>query len=648
MKLKVLTTYTSSTANNHLTSPSGQYLKPDGTPYKAEDLTMLEDMYKEVLAGKMESFTDKKYVKKSMGNSGGPDAKGDKAPQHVDHFDHIVIQDIPASVDTQALTNIIKQELNSDIFYRENQGGGKFKNTYVTGEREILDRIEVSPSGNRHLHLFVNRRGIVSKQQLQDDLQKWKNSNDVNKDIVIDGIQNALGKMQIAGVDKALAQSLIMNNTYSQQLMLDRINTALQNAGISPIAQAGSYSPTDSNNRKTTPEAKQAVNEIIDNDFNEETVKKVVEEITTEEYSSVDGVIIQKRLAENKARAEQLATELQKLSSESRQLEQAQKAVNENSMLKGQLEKLSGVIERVNKTVEEKNEYIETLKVIHQDELDELNKDYRVKINQKDEEILEKTSKISELEEEFNVVWEDKKAVEEQLKDYQEKTEKELEQIPELKKALDNANKLNEQYQSMFETLQKNIEEEKQRTKAETEKVKLVESKLSEMIEKFNQEQAQKQKALEEVKQAQEEAKKAQEDIKIAKEEARQAQEDKKELAKANQELKAVNSTLSSTLTQFANLSTKLKNQYGAFIGTVKDKLKNNAKLKQAFATTFQDVDKQIKEVDKEVKTIVETQKVNKTLTDAQLKAMSMFATEEKKTTPTAIVDDKNKNTKPK
>lgn len=643
MKLKVMATYSSSTVGGFLTTPSGHFLKDDGTIATIDDLTLLRKMYEDVTpdpndqnqSKKMVSYTDEKYVKKSLGNT---DKTGsNKAPEYVDQFDHIVIEDIPLGVDLDDFKKIVKEQINSDLFYTWNKGNGSISNIYATGEHEILDRIDVTNTGNRHYHLLVNRRGIVSKEQLERDLEKWKNSNDVNKNIVIDGISNCLGKMKINGFDKAMAQSLSFDDKNVQNIIIPKISKALQDNGISPLVFGGtnnSKPSQDGNNRKTTPEAKIAVNEIVDNGFSEEAVNKVVEEIQTQEFSTTDSIIIQKRLDENKTKAEQLATELQKLVSESRQLEQAQKAVNENGMLIIKINSLNKVIEDKDNKLSEKDKYIETLKGIHQDELEELNKDYRVKVNQKDEEILEKTSKISELEEEFNTVWEDKKAVEEQFKDYQEKTDKELEQIPELKKALDNANKLNEQYQSMFETLQKNIEEEKQRTKAETEKVKLVESKLSEMIEKFNQEQAQKQKALEEVKQAQEEA--------------RQAQEDKKELAKANQELKAVNSTLSSTLTQFANLSAKLKNQYGAFIGTVKDKLKNNAKLKQAFATTFQDVDKQIKEVDKEVKTIVETQKVNKTLTDAQLKAMSMFATEEKKTTPTAIVDDKNKNTKPK
>lgn len=638
MKFKVLATYSSATASNHLSSPSGQYLKPDGTPYQVSDLSMLDDMYQDVLNGKMESFTDKKYVKKSMGNTGGPTAKGDKAPQHVDHFDHVVIQDIPATLDVALLASIVKQELNSDIFYRENQGGGKFKNTYVTGEREILDRIETSPSGNRHLHLFINRRGIVSKQQLQDDLVKWKNSSDVNKDIVIDGITNAIGKMNIAGVDKALAQGLSMNGTYPQQLMLERINNALQNAGISPIAQAGSYSATDNNNRKTTPEAKQAVNEIIDNDFSEESVKKVVEEITNEEYSSVDSVIIQKRLAENKTRAEQLATELQKVVSESKQLEQAQKAVNENSMLKGQLEKLSGVIERVNKTVEEKNEYIEILKNNHQDEIDEINRENKVKIIRKDEEIQEKTEKLKALEEEFDTTWKDKEAVEAQFKEYVEKTDKELEQIPQLQELLNTANVQNKQYQEMFALQQEQIKQNQELLKQTQEQFK----ESQEQLKLSNEENIKLTKQRIEIEEIKE---KAFADLKKLSEEFAQKQEENKELAKANQELKNANSVLSNTLTQFAELSNKLKTNYTKFIGAMRDKLKTNPALKKEISNInrdFANFEKQNQTIEKEVKTVVESVKTDKALTDSQKSLLNMFGTQEQKKPDTQTTNRTN------
>ena len=303
------------------------------------------------------------------------------------------------------------------------------------GEKQIFTRIETADSGNKHIHILMNKRGFLTKEIIEKELE-------ANKDnpLVVSKLNETLDKMKISGVDKALAQALNLQATYDQKIMGELINKTLISRGLSPIESFGSFTATADSNKKTTSEAKQAVNEIFNSDFDETTVNKVVEEIQTQEYTSVDAVIIQKRLAENKAKAEQLATELQKVVSESKQLEQAQKAVNENGLLRSEVEKLKSVISEINKKVTEKDNYIETLKTIQQDEIDDINRENSVKITRKDEEILEKTEKLKALEEEFDTTWKDKEAVEAQFKEYVEKTDKELEQIPQLQELLNTAN----------------------------------------------------------------------------------------------------------------------------------------------------------------------------------------------------------------
>lgn len=430
MKFKIVAQYSAKTIHAHLATPSGKYIKEDGTELKYDDLMQVKSMYEQVLSGEYEFTGLKQNLKRELSytNDGtDADSKQPLALDYRNNFDHIIIENIPASADAEAIRDAIKDSLNSVISYEaQKRDKGKVNVTHQmpAGEKQIFTRIETADSGNKHIHILMNKRGFLTKDIIEKELEANKNNS-----LVVSKLNETLEKMKIAGVDKALAQALNLQATYDQKLMGELINKTLISRGLSPIESFGSFTASADSNKKTTSEAKQAINEIVNNDFDEETVSKVVEEIQKQEYSSVDSVIIQKRIAENKDKAEQLASELQKLSSESRQLEHAQKAINENFALKNNVEKLSSSIEQITKTIEEKDNYIQQLKDIHIDELDEINRDYRLKISSKNEELEQKKQELEKVNEEFEVIWKDKESLEKELKEHIEKSNKKIDEI---------------------------------------------------------------------------------------------------------------------------------------------------------------------------------------------------------------------------
>lgn len=466
MKFKLVSQYSAKTIHGHLATPSGKYIKDDGTELKYSDLHQVKDMYEQVLRGEYEFTGLKQNLTRELGyTNDGSDADSKKplALEYRNNFDHIVIEGIPATADAVAIRDAIKDALNSLISYEaQKRDKDKVRVTHQmpAGERQIFTRIETAESGNKHIHILMNKRGFLTKEIIEKELEANKNNH-----LVVSKLKETLDKMTITKLDKALAQALNLQATYDQKLMGELINKTLISRGLSPIESFGSFTASADSNKKTTSEAKQAINEIINNDFDEETVNKVVEEIQKQEHSSVDSVIIQKRIAENKEKAEQLASELQKLSSESRQLEQAQKAINENYALKNNVEKLSSSIEQITKTIEEKDSYIQQLKDIHIDELDEINKDYRLKISSKNEELEQKKQELDKVNEEFETLWKDKENLEKELKEHIEKSNKKIDEISsnneKLKENISSIEKEKETLVELNKSLNQNNESQK-------------------------------------------------------------------------------------------------------------------------------------------------------------------------------------------
>lgn len=600
MKLNSLHTYTSETVKGHLATKSGQYLKEDGTPYTYDDLETLPKLLRQADKGHINTMTDLKYVRAALGNS------GDKAPENVAYFDHLVIEDIPKDIDEKTFIQAVKDGFNSSVFYVENKGKDRTQEILVVGERQILDRIETSPNGNKHLHLLVARRSLADVDLLNKEIEKWSNSSSPLKDNVIRRLNEGLDKLKLSKVDKTLSQPLSLSGTYAQQELVQNINNILTEKGIAPLSGFGSYSTASTSNIKTSSEAKQATNEIIDSGFSEKAVKEVVEAITSKEASTIDEVIIQKRLIENKKRMEEITNELQKLTSESRTLTEAQQAINDKNKLEAEVKALISTIkekdEALKKAEEEKNALTEK----HLDEIEEIQTKFSLEIQSKNDLIEEGNKKYTELENDLELLENDKAITEEALSE----AKKVIEEVKgELKQSIE----INEGMALTVERYKTLLEDNKQFLKEQEEAFRKQKEAMNEQIA----EQAkQLEEARKEIQQLKETNSKQEENFKKIE---TNLQEEIKILTAENvnakdevQQLNELNKKLFNTVGQFKAVAENLSKTYARAINAVKTKLKNHATAKK-------DTEQEFTKLNTELKAI-ETTKAGLTETENKLK----------------------------
>lgn len=586
MKLNSLHTYTSETVKSHLATKSGQYLKEDGTPYTYDDLETLPKLLRQADKGYISTMTDLKYVRASLGYS------GDKAPENVAYFDHLVIEDIPKDIDEQTFIQAVKDGFNSSVFYVENKGKDRTQEILVVGERQILDRIETSPNGNKHLHLLVARRSLADVDLLNEEIKKWSDSNSVYKDNVIRRLKDGLDKLKTSNLSLILSQPLSLSGTYAQQELVQNINNILKEKGIAPLSGFGSYSTASTSNIKTSSEAKQATNEIIDSGFSDEAVKDVVEAITNKEASTIDEVIIQKRLSENKKRIEEITNELQKLTSESRTLSEAQQAINDKNKLEAEVKALISTIkekdEALKKAEEEKNALTEK----HLDEIEEIQTKFSLEIQSKNDLIEEINKKYSDLENEFELLENDKAITEEALSEAQKV-------IEEVKGELKQSIEINEGMALTVERYKTLLEDNKQFLKEQEEAFRKQKEAMNEQIA----EQAkQLEEAKKEVQQLKETNSKQEENFKkIENELTTQIQTLTNENSSNKEEisqLQEVNKHLFKVASQFKSVAESLSKTYSRAINTIKAKLKNNASAKKETEPDFNKLNADIKQIE--------------------------------------------------
>lgn len=320
--------YTSNDATRHLSGPSGVYFDEDGNQVTANTIQTRMSQFQRVKNGEIGTTTRAGYVLRSMPYTGSAAREEPKkAPDNQLNFDHIVIEKIPANANAAEIQKtVIDKFKNIDYFMVNDKGTSQL----FLGEREVYSRIDVKPDGSQHIHLFVNRMALVSKEKLNKKLAEMTASG-----VSFDEPETALKHIKalkdalvnIGNKNLALEQSVDFNEHYFQSHISKAINEELSKKGIAPVGDWGSYSLPDSSNVKITPETKKLVVSLETDGYSDDSVNELLQNVENEQFSSLDAVIIQKKITTNKEKLNSLAEEIRRITSESRQLEEAQKAV---------------------------------------------------------------------------------------------------------------------------------------------------------------------------------------------------------------------------------------------------------------------------------------------------------------------------------
>ena len=341
---------------------SGQYLDGDGNIITLANfgqyMTPKVDLYNQVIRGELGSSTDPKYLKRGLSYNNKVSKVDDPTATniHLDYtnnYDHLAIDGLPANLsdsDLEKYKSVVAEtfgKLNA-FFVADN------KPNLIMGERQVLVRIDKMANGTQdpHIHIVANRHSIAKRDDLVTELQFCTDTE--KKKALQKAIDFSVGK------DKVLMQSCnFSSNNYVNAIVINELNKNLVNAGLSPLT---GY--TMSNNKGTnapiSQESKAKAKEIVLENYTPESVEKLIQKTETE-VTSLDSVILQKRLAGNNSRIAELSEELARLASESRTLNEAQTALNENVLLKQEIQVKDGIIADFNNEVFTKNEAIETL-----------------------------------------------------------------------------------------------------------------------------------------------------------------------------------------------------------------------------------------------------------------------------------------------
>lgn len=487
MQLINLNSYNGKDIANHMSSSSGDYFDADGNAITYADLIQKKALQQKVLNGELATTTDPRYAKRDAQKNGD-----DKGPAHLkssdyqNNFDHFVIEQIPPNLSEEQYKKyeqIITNEFrNLKVFYATKDTG-----FLHLGERQVLSRMDTDTTGHKHLHIVVNRMAIVDKSTVEEALKEFKENNDVNnltdnQKLYVASLEKAISFMTLSGKDKALEQSADFQQSYLQRALTENINKNLLANGLAPIASSGSYSQNGNSNKKTTEESKKTVAEIEANNFSEESTVKAIEKINETQFSSLDAVILQRKLEENKKKAQAVSDELLRINAENRVLLEAQIAFNNATVLTQQNEVLNKKVEELEAKVNEAVEVKDRL------EIEVSNKDEFITKQSQDIQGLQIS--VEELKEEvsnekLNVV---------NLQDDLDIAEKARKELEEKNKSLvaDNA-----QLDAMFNETKNDLDDEKvksakleQESKAYADMVKTQQSMLETMQKQIQQNQA--------------------------------------------------------------------------------------------------------------------------------------------------------------
>jgi len=615
MELVNVGKYTSNKVGNFLKTDSGKFYNNDGELVEVDDLTTKQEYLDMALNGDIATTTDPKYVVRGARYTGDENST-QKAPDNIVNFDHIVLEGIPANADIKKYEEVVKEQLaNFDHYY--NKGGDK-PQLYL-GEREVFSRIDQKPNGDYHIHFLVNRHAIVDKNQLENKLTTLNLNKDGEQ---ITAINKALGFMNAKGKDKALEQTCDFNDHYIQDPLQKKINTALQQNGLSPIGAYSSYSQNKDSNVKTTAESKTVAIEVMNNGYSEEAVENVIEKLQEQKITSLDGVIIDKRLNENNKRMAELAEEMRKITAENKQLDEAQKAVNENQVLRNQNNELKTELVK-------KDEYIETLKTIQADEVNVLRQEkenIKSEFTQKNnalsltvEELVKQNNDLNNdydnVNEELEIVKEEKElAVKEQLELVKNNAE--------LESKLEKA----EEEKEFTKQVYKEVKEQNDDLKVEVKETKAINKDIMEQLAKRDNEifemmaiksklEAREKELMEQIKEQSNELNKQMEEknrlLETLKEqqakhiETIKAEQDKllnlsnevNEVKTINEQLKDNNIQLKQENNLFKTALDKVKNGYDNLTGKVKEFFKDRPEFKELFKDEMKEERAIIKEL---------------------------------------------------
>lgn len=467
MELVNVGKYTSNKVGNFLKTESGKFFYDnEGNLVTVDDLTTKQEYLDMALSGEIATTTDPKYVVRGARYTGDENST-QKAPDNIVNFDHIVLEGIPANADIKKYEEVVKDQLaNFDYYY--NKGGDK-PQLYL-GEREVFSRVDQKPNGDYHIHFLVNRHAIVSKDRLESKL----NTLNLNKDgEQITAINKALGFMNAKGKDLALEQTCDFNDHYIQDPLQKKINTALQQNGLSPIGAYSSYSQNKDSNVKTTAESKTVAIEVMNNGYSEESVENVIEKLQEPKITSLDGVIIDKRLNENNKRMAELAEEMRKITAENKQLDEAQKAVNENQILRNQ-------VNTFKEELTKKDEYIETLKTIQADEVKQLKQDKDNLESQFKQQIIVLKETTEELVKQNDGLTNDYENISEELEIVKQEKELEIAKQKELEQKFIKA----EEEKEFTKQVYKEVKEQNDELKVEVKETKAINRDIMEQLAK--------------------------------------------------------------------------------------------------------------------------------------------------------------------
>lgn len=487
MQLIALNSYNGKDIANHMSSSSGDYFDADGKAITYADLIQKKSLQEKVLNGEIASTTDPRYIvrdAKKKGDDSGPSYE--KSSDYQKNFDHFVVEGIPPNL-TEDQYNKYQQIITDEFRNLKSFYATKDNGFLHLGERQVLSRLDTDTTGHKHLHIVVNRMAIVSKSTVEEALKDFREQNDLtnltdNQKLHVASLEKALAFMNKAGKDKALEQPAEFDKSYLQKQLLENINATLTNNGLAPIGASGTYSQNGNSNRKTTEESKKAVAEIEADNFSEESAVKAIEKINDTQFSSLDSVILQRKLEENKKKAQAVSDELMRINAENRVLLEAQIAFNNATVLTQQNEVLNKKVEELEAKV------IETVEVKEKLEIEVSSKDDF--ITKQSEKVQGLQIQVDELKEEVS----NEKLNAENIKDELDEADKARRELEEKNKSLvaDNA-----QLDAMFNETKNDLDDEKiksakyaQESESYANMVKTQQSMLETMQKQIEQNQA--------------------------------------------------------------------------------------------------------------------------------------------------------------
>jgi chromosome segregation ATPase len=592
MELVNSASYTSNNAKKFLSTKSGEFLDEDGNKVTVDMLETKEKLMKKVLNGELGSTTDPRYVKREASYT-GDETSSTKAPDHKINFDHIVLEDIPATADIQKIHDVVKGQFKHiDDFYNDSNGRPQL----YLGEREIHSRIDKKPNGDYHIHFFVNRHGIVDLHSLQDKLDDLKQEPKPNNDHIL-AVEKAINFIGKSGCLKGLEQSCDFNDHYMQESLNKKINNALTAEGLAPIGAYSTYAQGKESNVKTTQESKNLAHEVVNSDYDEEVINNYVEKVQdTERVTVLDSVIVSQKLSENKKQLSKLAEEMKRLASESKQLELAQEAITTNENLKEELDTVKADNTKL-------NEQITELVTTHKKQLEDTVSDLTEK--HKEEITNVKTSLNSVIES----VKEDLQAKEKEVNELDELLTEQVENNNQLVEEKEILNKSVEKLTLENNQVKSDLEKSKEESvklandlateKEEKLKISAEKDKIFDMFDKVVKAQEQQQKEIELLK---EQNAQYQAVVKQEQEKSNQMAIELGNVKQANQQLNSTVTQLTEANNLFKTALDKIKDGYESFIEKAKSLFENKAEFNKQFKEEI----KEHKEIVKEVKEVNE------------------------------------------